>query len=241
MSTPSLELGPGSYGRMSYDKPALMLRTLERTLGRETLLRAMSTYFERFAFRHPKPQDFFDVVEEVSGEDLTEFWDAVYYGSGTFDYAVEDVRSKHATKIRGLLEPEAGAEGAGEGAGDGEPRFVEKKVEPSELFPAAVDSSVIVRRWGDAILPVDVRFTFEDGHVIDERWDGRDRWKRYDFRHPTEIVRVEVDPERKIALDVDTINNTWMKDAPARAASLKWASRWTLWLQNVLEQLAFFS
>ena len=41
----------------------------------------------------PKPEDFFAVVREVSGQDLTWFFDEVYRSSNTFDYAVQDVRS----------------------------------------------------------------------------------------------------------------------------------------------------
>src|SRR5258708_24119805 len=36
--------------------------TMERWLGWTTLQRIMSTHFEKWKFRHPKPQDFFDTV-----------------------------------------------------------------------------------------------------------------------------------------------------------------------------------
>ena len=49
----------------------------------------MATFFERYKYRHPSPQDFFDVANEVSGRDLTWFFDQVYRSSNDFDYAIE--------------------------------------------------------------------------------------------------------------------------------------------------------
>jgi aminopeptidase N len=54
----------------------------------------MSAYFERWKFRHPKPEDFFAIASEVSGQDLTWFFDQVYRGSDTFDYAVQELVSE---------------------------------------------------------------------------------------------------------------------------------------------------
>ena len=56
----------------------------------------MSTYFERWQFRHPQPEDFFAVVNEVSGEDMTWFFDQVYRSSNVFDYGVQEFRARPA-------------------------------------------------------------------------------------------------------------------------------------------------
>lgn len=93
MATPSWKYGPDAYGVNSYTKPAMMLLTLERYLGWETFQKALSTYFERWEFRHPKPADFFDVMAEVTGTDLNWFWAQTYYSSNIFDYAVDSVHS----------------------------------------------------------------------------------------------------------------------------------------------------
>ena len=85
---------PPTAGAITYNKTALWLHTLERHLGWPTLQRVMSTYFQRYAFRHPKPDDFFAVANEVSGQDLTWYFDQVYRGSQTFDYGVDQFRSE---------------------------------------------------------------------------------------------------------------------------------------------------
>jgi aminopeptidase N len=69
------------------------MNTLERWLGWPTLQRTLSTYFGRWQFKHPKPDDFFAVANEVAGRDLTPFFDQVYRSSNVFDYSVDDLRS----------------------------------------------------------------------------------------------------------------------------------------------------
>jgi hypothetical protein len=60
--------------------------------------RILSTYFERWKFRHPKPSDFFQIANEESGRDLGPFFDQVYRGSSTFDYGVQNLKSVAAGK-----------------------------------------------------------------------------------------------------------------------------------------------
>ena len=93
-ATPTWRYWPGTAGAITYNKTALWLHTLERYLGWPTLQRIMSTYFQRWAFRHPAPDDFFAVATEVSGQDLTWYFDQVYRGSQTFDYGIDVFRSE---------------------------------------------------------------------------------------------------------------------------------------------------
>jgi aminopeptidase N len=97
-ATPSFRYWPSTGGNITYFKTALWLHTLENWLGWPTLQRAMSTYFDRWKFRHPQPSDFFRSVNEASGRDLTPFFDQVYRGSNTFDYGVQQLTSTPAGK-----------------------------------------------------------------------------------------------------------------------------------------------
>ena len=90
-STPTFQYWPGTATAITYDKSALWLHTLERHLGWPTMQRIMATYVDRWKFRHPKPDDFFQVANEVSGQDLTWFFDQVHRSSNSFDYGVQDV------------------------------------------------------------------------------------------------------------------------------------------------------
>jgi aminopeptidase N len=93
-STPSFRYFPGTGGSITYNKTALWLNTLERFLGWPTLQKIMATHFERWKFKHPTPNAFFEVANEVSGRDLTWYFDQVYRSSNVFDYGVQDLTSQ---------------------------------------------------------------------------------------------------------------------------------------------------
>jgi hypothetical protein len=92
-STPTFRYWPGTATYITYNKTALWLHTLERHLGWPVLQRILSSYFDRWKFRHPQPADFFAVVNEVSGRDMTWFFDQVYRSSNVFDYGVQELQS----------------------------------------------------------------------------------------------------------------------------------------------------
>lgn len=82
-----------AYGTASYSKPATMLWTLRGLLGEEQFTRAYQTYIDRWAFRHPKPWDFFNTFNDVSGRNLDWFWRTWYYETWSLDQAIRDVRT----------------------------------------------------------------------------------------------------------------------------------------------------
>jgi hypothetical protein len=231
MSATSWMYGPGAYGLNSYGKPGRMLRMLENYLGWETFQKTMSTFFDRWKFLHPEPQDFFAVVNEVSGRDMTWFFEQTYNSSNMFDYGVGTVYSTPVREPKGYIESTDGL------------TFEASSDQTSEDADALTEykSAVFIRRWGEAIFPVDVKITFENGDEALEHWDGRDRWKRFDYLKNSKVARVEVDPDNKLVLDVNYTNNSWMNESKAPKAAVKWASKWTIWLQSLMEFFAFFS
>ena len=92
-ATPSFQYWPRTSGPITYAKPALWLHTLERALGWPVVQQILATFFDRWKFGHPKPDDLFVIASEVSRRDLTPFFDQVYRGSAIFDYGVESVTS----------------------------------------------------------------------------------------------------------------------------------------------------
>jgi hypothetical protein len=95
---------------------------------------------------------------------------------------------------------------------------------------------VEVRRLGDVRMPVDVLVQFADGSSRTETWDGQYRWVRFRYTGRPAVTRAVVDPQRKLAIDVNPANNAWIEEKGfARRAARKWAARWMFWLQNLLE------
>jgi hypothetical protein len=95
-ATPTWKYWPGSAGAITYNKTALWLATLERTIGWNATRAILATYFRAGAFRHPTPREFFALASEVMGQNLDWFFDAVHRSSATFDYAVAQVTSAPA-------------------------------------------------------------------------------------------------------------------------------------------------
>ncbi len=222
-STPSYMYWPGSTTGITYSKTALWLHTLERYLGWERLQRVMATYFQRFRFKHPQPNDFFEIVSAESGRDMTWFFDQVFDSSNVFDYAAERLESTEVTS-RGFREPSPGA-----------PLAYEEKTNAA-LFR----TTVVVRRLGEATFPVDVLITFENGEQVRESWDGQGRWQPYMYEKPTRAVSVQVDPERVLLLDVNYTNNSITLRPQAAEAADHWTLQWLVWVQDLLMDYSFF-
>ncbi len=82
---------PGVSGVVSYQKPATVLVALRGLLGEETFLRGFKKFFADWAFKHPKPWDFFNTFNTASDRDLGWFWRSWYYEDWTLDQAVAQV------------------------------------------------------------------------------------------------------------------------------------------------------
>jgi hypothetical protein len=164
----------GTYGKVSYPKPATIMNALEAYLGWDVMHEFLRTYYERWRFNHPTTRDLIDVAEEVSGEDLSWFFDQYVYDDAFVDYRVD--------------------------------RIINRRVEGDSTD--TYESQVWVERRGDGTFPQTLRVTYGDGNVEDVEWDGRgDRWQKFKFEHATRIVDAELDPDNRVWLDVNRLNN----------------------------------
>ena len=221
-ATPSWQYWPETAGAITYDKTAVWLHTLERMLGWQTLQRILSTYYSRWAFKHPKPDDFFAIVNEISGQDLTWFVDQVYRSSATFDYGIDSLRSGPAAD-RGFF-------------GDSQQQTFKSGDEAADRYR----TTVIVRRHREGIFPVDVRVVFENGQEMRWHWNGRDRWKAFELVQASRARSAEVDPDRVLLLDANVTNNSITLAPKAEPAARKWSLAWLIWLQDHLLTYGFF-
>ncbi len=202
-STPTFRYFPPTAGNITYFKTALWLNTMERWLGWPALQRIMSTHFNTWKFKHPKPNDFFDIATLAAGRDLGWFFDQVYRSSNVFDYGVQELTSA--------------------------------------LDGSRYHTTLVVRRYGEAIFPVDVLVTFKNGEQVTEQWSGRERWKLYTFDRAAEVLSAQIDPRHVLLLDVDYTNNSRTLAPRGREAATKWSLKWAVWLQDCLLSWSFFA
>ena len=81
------------YFNNAYGKTATALNILRETvMGRELFDYAFKEYARRWAFKHPKPQDFFRTMEDASGVDLDWFWRGWFYTTDNVDISVENMK-----------------------------------------------------------------------------------------------------------------------------------------------------
>jgi len=74
-----IELPAEKYSEVNYDlvayyKTAEWMRYMEFQLGTETFNKGMQEYYRRWQFKHPQPEDFRKVMEDVAGKDLGEIF-----------------------------------------------------------------------------------------------------------------------------------------------------------------------
>ena len=95
LMTPPDRIDRNALGAIGYRKPAAVLLTLRNhVVGAEVFDRAFREYTRRWAFKHPTPADFFRTIESVSGDDLSWYWRAFWYGNDVLDLAVEGVTNR---------------------------------------------------------------------------------------------------------------------------------------------------
>lgn len=205
-----------SYGGITYSKTALVLLTLEHLIGEQKVRQAQHVYFERYRFKHPTGDDFMATVNEVAGQNLDWYWNQAVRGTNLLDYRILSASSERT-----------------DWADKNAPR-TEKKGETE------YQSSVVVHRRGDFIMPVTLEVKFDDGETVRETWDGVDRWHRYKWQKKAKIVSAEIDPDHGIVLDRDRFNNSWLSQPDSHATS-KIAGYWMLLTQLFSQFLSWLA
>jgi hypothetical protein len=103
MSQPA-NLKERNTGTLLYSKPSVGLVLLrEQILGPERFDFAFRTYIDKWAFKHPTPEDFFRTMENAGGENLQWFWRGWFVHNWRLDVAVRDVKYVNDDPSKGAL------------------------------------------------------------------------------------------------------------------------------------------
>ena len=205
LSRPSYtDMSFGSYGAISYGKTATMLLTLETVVGEKTLRDALHNYFMKYRFTHPTQEDFLRTVNETAQQDLGWYWQQAVYGTQMLDYEVSRAESNPVNWF--------------------DPKLEEKKGETE------YETQVVLHRKGEFVFPVDAEIKFDNGETDRVRWDGRDRWVRYVYTKKAQVVSVQIDPDYRVTMDRDYLNNS-DTDPAHHLAVAKFTTYWTFFTQ----------
>jgi hypothetical protein len=233
----------GSYAANVYMRAATLLRTLEGFLGEPTWARVMRTYHMRYRYKHPGKAEFIGVVNEVSGKDMTWFFDELLDSTQAFDYGVAEVASIKVPRARrGVFDVKGARE-----------EMTSKKIEELDAleakFPEAEVkteylTTVVLRRFGEARVrgdaQVKVLVRFKDGTTETRSWDGQARWARLEFVKPVEVESAQVDPDGVWLIDANLANNSRGVDGLRRNV-VKLLTQLLFTVQNLLQFVSSLS
>jgi hypothetical protein len=230
-----------SYAMNVYMRAATCLNTLERYLGEADMLRVMRTFQMRFRFRHPRTQDFIDVVNEVGGQDMTWFFEQLFFSTHNFDYGISRLRTEEKRDLYlGVFEVDGRRQ-------EVRPKDIDRRRERDKNKKDGQKTyltQVTVCRFGEALLGgearLKLRVVFEDGSEEVRFWDGRDRWESFRFEKPAKARFAEVDPDLVWLIDSNLANNS-LRTKAVRGGVVRLASRMLFWVQNYLHHLSALS
>ena len=190
----------GEFGPNAYTKPSAALTVLRETvMGPELFDQAFKEYAQRWAFKHPKPADFFRTMEDASGVDLDWFWRGWFYSTDHVDVDLAEVkwfrlREEQPELEKKKLKVKQGNLAAGAGAGSGDQSPSDFSNGPQEFsltntpdnyygeFRSRVDDNQIkkdlagkniyelkFKNVGGLVTPIIIEWTFKDGSKEIER------------------------------------------------------------------------
>jgi len=213
-----------SFGPNGYSKPSAALTLLRETvMGPELFDKAFKEYANRWAFKHPKPADFFRTMEDASAVDLDWFWRGWFYSTDNVDVTLDEVKwyrvkgttvdpEKKSIKVtKGDLTVSGGKQGKGEDFSKGPQEITVLNTPDASYsdFRNKVDDAAIrarlegknlyevtLKNTGGLVSPVIIEWTFKDGS------------KEID-RLPAEIWRMnELEVKKVFLKDKEVVNIT---------------------------------
>ena len=212
---------PGrSYGNVAYNKMGSILNTLEALMETEHFDACMKLYFESWKFRHPGPKDFVDIFNKYALNNLSEkfpngldnYFEQTLFNDRNCDYSVQGFSSRKSIGRNGIYNIE-------------EPCISEASSN-SDVFV----NEIYLRRDGSISLPVELKMSFEDGTNKTMIWENKLFEKKIQFESNSKMISAVLDPDFKIDLDYNRINNG--KRVPQASVN---ASKYGKRIQSILQ------
>ncbi|MBX2911595.1 MAG: M1 family metallopeptidase [Cyclobacteriaceae bacterium] len=229
-------------GDEQYNKAATALNILRETImGPELFDHAFKEYAQRWAFKHPKPADFFRTMEDASAVDLDWFWRGWFYTTDNVDLSVDQVRWFRLREDDRQLENKPKntktgdlATGSNPGGGTGfangpEPfSLIETDGRLYGEFLSRIDDKAVIDKMkgknfyevtlsnrGGLVMPVIIQWTYTDGTQEIERLPA-EIWRTNEQKVTKVFVKDKevsnvVIDPLKETADIDTRNNMFPK------------------------------
>ena len=228
-----------SFGPNGYNKPAAALTILRETvMGPELFDKAFKEYSQRWAFKHPKPADFFRTMEDASAVDLDWFWRGWFYSTDNVDVEVDDVKwfrlkTEKADPEKKTPKVEKGDLAKKEKSTDfsqGPQEFTivntpenfygefKNKIDDAGIRQKLAGKNIYeitLKNKGGLVTPVIIEWTYKDGSkerevLPAEIWRTNESEIKKIFMKEKEVTNIVIDPNSDTA-DTNTGNNVFPK------------------------------
>jgi hypothetical protein len=206
-----------AYRVQVYDRPALTLATLNNYPEPGTAEKVLAEFFTRYRFKHPRTADFIAVAKEVAADDIGWLEDGILFGAGAIDYAVTAIDNQKTLPGRGLFPQDT--------------LLVYR--DGKEGNPGPYRSKIRVERLGEVALPVEVEVGLENGIIKHFHWNGEYRWRDFILSNDSPVVWARVDPDGKLAADLNRANNSLTTEARTTPV-VRYSTQFLFWLQSML-------
>ena len=229
----------GSYA-LVYTRTALVFHDLEQRLGGDVLARAFAEYYRRWHFRHPSTADLEAVLAESGGETVRAWFREQVHDRVPVDDRVDSIEAEEMVPRPGTF-LEAG--GVRVEVDEDQARQKERQIrdefrrahpnaKSGEPGPFPWRSTVKLRRYAAAV-PESVVVRFDDDTAETVQWAAGDRWQRWVFEKPVRVASVQIDPDRKVLLDLNKLDDGRTRER-APAASRRWTMELKAWMELLL-------
>jgi hypothetical protein len=228
------------FGPEQYQKAATGLYMLRETvMGRELFDKAFKEYAQRWAFKHPKPADFFRTMEDASAVDLDWFWRGWFYTTDQCDQSLDQVKwfkmrkneaDPEKTKVNVKQNTTASANEKIIDFNAGpipfslvatDPKFngeFRSMVNDKEIMQKIQDKNiyeVTLSNKGGLVMPVIIEWTFKDGskqidRIPAEIWRTNESKVTKVFIKDKEVANVVLDPLKETT-DINEQDNVFPK------------------------------
>jgi hypothetical protein len=222
-----------AIGSEQYAKAATALFILRETvMGPELFDKAFKEYAERWAFKHPKPADFFRTMEDASAVDLDWFWRGWFYGTDNVDMSLDEVKWFKVRKDAATLENKTKSATKGDLAsgnnkgGDGKPSDFSNGPQYFSVLPTdnrfygefanRLDDKAMISKMenknfyeitltnkGGLVMPVIIEWTFKDGSKEIERLPA-EIWRL----NETKVTKVFAKDKEVVNIVIDPLKET---------------------------------
>jgi len=100
-------------------------------------------------------------------------------------------------------------------------------------------TQVVIRRAGEVVIPVEAVIELKNGEKIKQIWDGKERWHKIEIETDSKIKSAIIDPDNKIALDIN-INNNSLTARSCDSVMMKLSTQCLFWLETLFHCITCF-